>query len=122
MACEVEVNDELSYGILNDGFTFVLSGRTVLFVTVSAGCYPGLRKPLGFQPVSACMRELYYVTLYCKLGVFRRSVMPLTCSRDTQKPRKRSVNFSQAFQLFQFQLCFRGSVKFQTPFLRLITN
>ena len=74
MACEVEVNDELSYGILNDGFTFVLSGRTVLFVTVSAGCYPGLRKPLGFQPVSACMRELYYVTLYCKLGVFRGSV------------------------------------------------
>ena len=27
---------------LNDGFTFVLSGRTVLFVTVSAECYPGL--------------------------------------------------------------------------------
>ena len=41
---------------LNDGFTLVLSGRTVLFVTVSAGRYPGLRKPLGFQPVSACMR------------------------------------------------------------------
>ena len=36
---------------LNDGFTVVLSGRTILFVTVSAGRCPGLRKPLGFQPV-----------------------------------------------------------------------
>ena len=34
--------------------TFVLTGRTRVHCTMSPGCYPGLRKPLGFQPAFAC--------------------------------------------------------------------
>ena len=35
--------------------TFVLTGRGWICYMMSAGCYPGLRKPLGFQPAFDCM-------------------------------------------------------------------
>ena len=34
--------------------TFVLTGRGCVCCPMPAGCYPGLWKPLGFQPASAC--------------------------------------------------------------------
>ena len=60
---------------LNDGFTVVLSGRTVLFVTVSAGRCPGLRKPLGFQPVSACMMGFVLRNFVQKYSLVRKLIV-----------------------------------------------
>ena len=70
-------------------------------------------------PLLACNSVLSSVCSVCSVDPCD---LLLVGTKSIQKPRRRSVNFSQAFQLFQFQLCFRGSVKFQTPFLRLITN
>ena len=35
--------------------TFVLTGRGWICYMMSTGCYPGLWKPLGFQPAFACL-------------------------------------------------------------------
>ena len=38
-----------------NGVTFVLTGRGWICYMMSTGCYPGLWKPLGFQPAFACL-------------------------------------------------------------------
>ena len=57
-------------------------------------------------PLLACNSVLSSVCSVCSVDPCD---LLLVGTKSIQKPRKRSVNFSQAFQLFQFQLCFRGS-------------
>ena len=58
----------------------------------------------------------------CRL--LRRWLRPRRMQRTapgTERPRREIIT-TKLFQLFQFQLCFFGSIMFQTPFKYYITN